>query len=708
MAGGRTNSHRPNYYSPAAKMPSLFAQKTNFVRGAKCLTKSAMSRPRLIALLLALITLLVYLPVTHSGFLDYDDDDYVTNNQMVRNGLTLAGIQLAFTTAHASNWHPLTWLSHMTDCELFGLNPAAHHFVNVLFHAANAVLLFALLLRLTAPRREGTAWSAQTGALWPAAFVAALFAWHPLHVESVAWVAERKDVLSTCFALLSLLSYVRYAREDRRTSLWVALVFFALGLMAKPMLVTLPCVMLLLDYWPLQRFNGSTVQRLLIEKIPFFLLVVVSCIMTFLAQRNMAVASLELVPISFRLENVPVAYVAYLSKLFWPSNLAVIYPMPSNFQLPPIKVALTVFVLIFVSVAIWLNRKRAPYLPVGWLWFLGALVPVIGLVQVGAQAFADRYTYFPAIGLFLMVAYGARDLACRYQISKVVVAVLGILILTACVARTNDQLRYWQDSEVLFRHALAVTKDNYIAHINLGVALELEGKYDEAIAENRAAEALAPNRYQIHNNLGNSFDHQGKPVEALAEYREAIRLNPRLPELHNNLGITLNELDRYDEALVEFTNAAQLNPAYPWAHFEMAMALLKQGRNAEAAAELHEALVRDPEDLHILTVSAHVLASIPDPQVRDGKTALALATKANELTEGSQVTVLNALGMAQAENGDFTNAIVVTQMALDLADAAHSEKLSTLQNQLHQELELYRNHQPWRESFLATNAQVKN
>ena len=650
-----------------------------------------MSRPRLIALLLALITLLVYLPVTRSGFLDYDDDDYVTNNQMVQNGLTLAGIQWAFTTDHAGNWHPLTWLSHMTDCELFGLNPAAHHFVNVLFHAANAVLLFVLLLRLT-------------GALWPAAFVAALFAWHPLHVESVAWVAERKDVLSTFFALLSLLSYVRYAKESRRSSFWFALVFFALGLMTKPMLVTLPFVLLLLDFWPVQRFNGSTVQRLLIEKIPFFTLTVISCIVTFLVQRNMAVASLELVPMNFRLENVPVAYVAYLSKLFCPSNLVVIYPMPPDFQLPSMKVALAAGLLIFVSAAVWLNRKHAPYLPVGWLWFLGTLVPVIGLVQVGTQAFADRYTYFPAIGLFLMVAFGAYDLVSRYQISKAVLAVPGTLILAACLARTNDQLRYWQNSEVLFRHALAVTKDNYIAHINLGVALELDGKLDEAIAEYRAAEAFAPNRYQIHYNLGDCLDHQGKPLEALTEYREAIRLNPKLPELHNSLGIVLGELGHYDEALAEFTNAVQLSPTYPWAHFEMAKTLLKQGRNAEAVAGLHEALKHDPNNLQILTYSAHVLASIPDPRVRNGKTALVLATRANELAEGSQATILNALGMAQAEVGDFANAIAVTQKALDFANAAHLDELQPLQNQLHQELELYQNHQPWRESFLATNA----
>jgi protein O-mannosyl-transferase len=691
-------------------MPSLFARKTNFVRGAKCLTKNPMSRPRLIALALALVTLLVYLPVTRSGFLDYDDDEYITNNPEVQHGLTLAGIQWAFTTTHESNWHPLTWLSHMMDCELFGLNPAAHHFVSVLFHAANAVLLFTLLLRLTTPRREGTASPAQSDALWPAAFVAALFAWHPLHVESVAWVAERKDVLSTLFALLSLLSYVRYARENCRSSLWVALIFFALSLMAKPMLVTLPCVMLLLDYWPLQRFPSfqmRIVRRPVLEKLPFFLPVIVSCIVTFLVQRGTAVASLELVPMGFRLENAPVAYVAYLSKLFWPTNLVVMYPMPSDFQYPPVKVALAVAILIVVSAAAWLNRKRAPYLPVGWLWFLGTLVPVIGLVQVGAQAFADRYTYFPAIGVFLMVAFGAYELACRYQISKAVVAVLGTLILTACLARTNDQLRYWQNSEVLFRHALAVTKENYIAHINLGVALEQEGRLEEAIAENRAAETIAPGRYQIHNNLGDCFDRLGRPAEALIEYREAVRLNPKLPEFHNNLGIVLDELGRYDEALVEFNNAAQLSPTYPWGHFEMAKTLLKQGRDAEAVAALREALRRAPDDLQILTYSAHVLASLDDPQLRDGKTALELATKANTLTGGSQAIVLNALGMAQAETGDFTNAIVATQKALDFADAAHLDNLRPLQNQLHQELELYRNHQPWRESFLATNAPVQ-
>jgi protein O-mannosyl-transferase len=691
-----------NYYSRAQKCQVFLREKQTLSAPQNRIQKTAMSRPRLIALLLALATLLVYLPVTRSGFIDYDDDDYVTNNQVVQNGLTLAGIQWAFTTGHASNWHPLTWLSHMTDCELFGLNPAAHHFVNVLFHAANTALLFMLLLRLTGFRRDGAASSAQADALWPAAFIAALFAWHPLHVESVAWIAERKDVLSTLFALLALLSYTRYVEENCRRSFWFALIFFALGLMSKPMLVTLPFVMLLLDFWPLQRFPNfliPTIRRLVLEKWPFVLLSIISCIVTFLAQRSMAVASLELVPLGFRLENIPVAYVAYLSKIFWPANLAVIYPMPADFQLPPISVAAAVTVLIFISASVWLGRKRAPCLPVGWLWFLGTLVPVIGLVQVGAQALADRYTYLPAIGLFIMIAFGARDLASRFQLPKMVVVTISALILAACLKVTENQLRYWNDSEVLFRHALAVTKDNYIAHINLGVALELEGRLDEAVAEYRAAETIAPNRYQIHNNLGNYLEHQGKPAEALAEYREAVRLNPKLPELHNSLGIALDELGRYDEALVEFTNAAQLDPAYPWAHLEMAKTLLKQGRDTEAIDQFREALRLNQENFQILTYTARVLAAEENSQIRDGKTALVLASKANNLTGGTQPLVLDALGMACAEMGNFSNAIEVTQKALDLATTAKMKALEPIQ----QRLELYKNHRPWRESFLATN-----
>ncbi len=647
-----------------------------------------MSRPRLIALLLALTTLLVYLPVTRNGFLDYDDDEYVTNNQVVQNGLTFNGIHWAFTTFHASNWHPLTWFSHMMDCELFGLNPGAHHFVNVLFHAANSVLLFALLLRLT-------------GVLWPAAFIAALFAWHPLHVESVAWIAERKDVLSTFFALLSLLSYVRYAKDNRRRSFWVALIFFALGLMAKPMLVTLPFVMLLLDFWPIQRLNHSTIQRLLVEKIPFFILTAISCLITFIAQHSGdAIVSFKNVPLPYRLQNMFVAYADYLQKIFWPENLAVVYPLPETISARAVSCAGAVLFSVFA--AAWWWRKCAPYLPVGWLWFLGMLVPVIGLVQAGGAALADRYTYLPATGVFVAVTFGALALGERFQLPKMILAAAAVSVLAACLILTEKQLHYWHDSETLFTHTLAVTKNNDIAHVNLGVAFEQENKPDAALAEYRKAEKLAPTRFQIHNNLGNLLDNLGQLDAALAEYREAVRLNPNAPFLHDSLGLVLVELGNFGGAMDEFTNAARLDPAYPWPHFQLAKALLKQGHDAEAIDQLHAALRLDPDNYQILAYLAHVLAAGENPQFRDGKTALVLASKANTLTGGGQPVVMDALGMAYAETGDFTNAIDVTQKALDLANAANLKKIEPIQ----QRLELYKNHQPWRESFLATNAPV--
>ena len=477
-----------------------------------------MSRPRLISLLLALVTLVVYLPVRTHSFVNYDDTDYVTENSFVKNGLNWTDIKWAFTTFHASNWHPLTWISHMADCQLFGPNAGAQHFVNVLFHAANAALLFILLWRLT-------------GAIWPSAFVAALFAWHPLHVESVAWISERKDVLSTFFALLTLLSYAKYAKEKRARDFWLALIFFALGLMSKPMLVTLPFVMLLLDYWPLQSFSNCEIQiskaaRLVWEKIPFFILTAISCVMTFFAQRSgEAVVSLKNVSLHYRLENAPLAFARYLLKIIWPANLAVIYPMPDKISTS--AVAASVAVLILISAAAWFARRRNPYLLVGWLWFLGTLVPVIGLVQVGGAALADRYTYFPATGIFIIVAFAARDLADRLRFPKIIFSAASVLVLGACVVLTEKQLSYWRDSETLFRHAIAVTKDNDIARVNLGVALDVQGRFDEALTQYREALRIAPGRYQIHNNVANILDKWGGPKRPWRNIAPPSGSNPK-------------------------------------------------------------------------------------------------------------------------------------------------------------------------------------
>ena len=394
-----------------------------------------MSRPRIIALLLALTTLVFYLPVTRFDFINYDDDEYVTSNPIVQGGLTFAGIKWALTTGHASNWHPMTWLSHMTDCELFGLDAGGHHLVSVLFHSANAVLLFILLRRMTEK-------------IWPSAFVAALFAWHPLHVESVAWVAERKDVLSTFFALLAMLSYVKFARENSRRNFGLAIVFFALGLMAKPMLVTLPFVLLLLDVWPLKRWSpGTAGLSLWREKIPFFLLTAASCVITVIVQHGgQAIASLDHIPMYFRLENGTVAPWRYLQKIVWPEDLAVMYPIA------PISAASFVAgaaCLVLVTVAAWRWRETRPYFLVGWFWFLGTLVPVIGLVQVGSTSMADRYTYIPAIGIFIALAFGLDEMAGRVQRAAKIFPAGAVLILGLCLFLTERQLGYWHNLSLI-------------------------------------------------------------------------------------------------------------------------------------------------------------------------------------------------------------------------------------------------------------------
>ena len=655
-----------------------------------------MSRPRLIALLLALITLVVFLPVGSFSFVNFDDDDYITNNPPVRHGLTADGIRWAFTAFHASNWHPLTWLSHMTDCELFKLNAGAHHLVSVLFHAANAALLFVLLWRLTAK-------------LWPAAFVAALFAWHPLHVESVAWVSERKDVLSTFFALLALLSYAKYVVQSKiqnpKSKIYYAasLLFFGLGLMAKPMLVTLPCVMLLLDFWPLGRIQNEKLKiknllPLLTEKASFFALTAVSCAITFIAQKNgEAVVSLAQVSLRYRLENAPVAAVGYLQKIFWPADLCAIYSMPE--KIPALTVAASVALLVLVSVIAWRWRDARPYFLTGWLWFLGTLVPVIGLVQVGGQAMADRYTYIPSIGLFFALVFLAHEIAQRVRLPKLI-AFGGIgLVSLACILVTENQMQYWRDGESLFRQAVAVNPRNDVALIDLGVALNAHGKPEEALAAYRQAEKIDSSRYQLHNNIGNILGTLGHPDEALTEYRAAIRLRPDREFLHSSAGIQLAVLGQFAEALAEFSTAQKLDATAATPRLEAAKVLFKLGRDAEGVEEFRAAVRLAPDDYPTLATVAHYLAANENAAARDEKNSLPLALKANELSGHRQPMVFDILGMALAANGDFTNAVTCAQNALDLATAAQLKRTEPIQTRL----ELYKKNLPWRESFRASN-----
>lgn len=647
-----------------------------------------MSRPRLTALLLALLTLVVYLPAGRFGFVNYDDPDYVSANPVVQDGLTWPGVAWAFDGFHAANWHPLTWLSLMTDSALFGLNPGAFHFVNVLIHCANVVLLFALLWRLT-------------GGLWPSAFVAALFAWHPLHVESVAWISERKDVLSTLFGLLALLGYVRFAREKSRRGYGLALIGFILSLLAKPMLVTLPFVFLLLDFWPLKRIEPSSrslpvIRRLVVEKIPFFLLAIGSSVVTCLAQRG-AMATLERVPFGLRLENSLVAYARYLGKIFWPADLAVLYPLavPSTWA-----VAGAALALVAVTVLCWRARGRFPFALTGWLWFLGTLVPVIGLVQVGEQALADRYTYFPAIGIFIVLAFAGRELAGRFPSAKKIIGAAAALAVAACATATERQLQYWRSDEALFAHAVAATKNNEIAHLNLGVAYEKQGRLQDAMQEYQTALALNPRRAHTHNNIADLLAETGQTDQALTEYQNALRLDPGAVEAHLNLGTLLVKLGRYGDAFEQFDLAAKLKPADPRPPYETGKALLKQGRDAAAIEKFREALRLAPDDFQMLAFAARVLAADESAGARDGRAALAYATQANDLTGGEQPLVLDALGMALAENGDYSNAVIRVRQALEIFQKAQMTNTAPLQARL----ELYLNRQPWRESFRATNS----
>lgn len=651
-----------------------------------------MSRPRLLALLLMFATLVVFLPVGRFGFVNYDDPSYITENPVVKNGLTGAGVMWAFAGFHVANWHPLTWLSHMIDCSLFGVDPAAHHFVNVLFHAANAALLFVLLFRLTEK-------------IWPSALVAALFAWHPLHVESVVWISERKDVLSTFFALLALIAYSRFVAESKVQSPKSKVYFaaslgcFACSLLAKPMYVTLPCVLLLLDFWPLGRFPHSSSRiPLLVEKLPFFLLVIPLSVVTCLAQHG-AMATLERVPFALRLENSLLAYAGYLGKIFWPAKLAFFYPLAAA---PFWQVLAAAAVLAAISVLAWRVRRECPHVLAGWLWFLGTLVPVIGIVQVGEQAMADRYSYFPAIGIFIAAVFGGWDLANRFSPAKKIFLPAAVLVVAGCVLLTETQLQYWRSDETLFAHAIAVTSDNEIAHLNLGVVYEKDGRFDAAMKEYRVALKINPRRAHTHNNIADLLDLSGQPAAALAEYEAALKLNPDSVLTHLNLGTLRVELGQFTEAATEFTAAAQLDPADARPPYEAGKLLLKQGRDVEALAEFHKALRLDAENYKILAYTARVLAADTATGIRDGAAALEMANRANDLTGGTQPFVLDALGMAFAENRDFKNATACAQKALELAQAAQvtdTEKLKA-------RMAFYQNSQPWRESFRASNAPV--
>ena len=663
----------------------------------------------LMGVLLVLGTVALYWPATRCDFVNLDDSLHVTSNVLVQKGLTWEGIRWVLLHPVANNWHPLTALSHMAVCQMCGLNPWGHHLANVLLHALNAGLVFALLQRMT-------------GAAWRSLLVAALFAFHPLRVESVAWVTERKDVLSGFFGLLALIAYVCYAQgswekaESRkqkaengrqnpatrntfhvsrftfhaRTFYLLSLFFLALGLMSKPMLVTWPLVMLLLDYWPLgrmqnaecrmqneeatgtsqapritphvSRFTFHLPRALLFEKIPFFVLAALMSILTFVVQhRGGALAAGESLPLGARLGNAVISYCRYLGKLFWPSDLAVVYPHPGHWALG--KVVAAAGLIVGISVLVWMQRRRHPFLLVGWLWYCGTLVPVSQVIQTGGHAMADRWTYVPSLGILILAIWGAYELvqgkaeirnpraegqgkseirnpraegnpksevrspkggpaglisgfglriSALFRASgfglRISYAAGGVAVF-ACLAMTRHQLGYWRDSEVLLRHAIEVTENNELAHRNLGVALYEKGQTDEAIRQFEEGVRLKPDDAYTHYNLGIAFDKQGQGDKAIGQLQEALRLEPDYADAHYNLGVAFFQQGRTAEAIGQFRETIRLQPDHHQAHNNLGTAVGLNGQTDEAIRHFQEALRLKPDYGEARTNLAVVLAT---------------------------------------------------------------------------------------------------
>ena len=545
----------------------------------------------LIMLALTIATLAVYWQVQYHDFINYDDPLYV-DNPMVRLGLSWDGIRWAFQSTMAANWHPLTWLSHMLDVTLFGKKPAGPHLTNLFFHLANTLLLFLVLKEMTS-------------AYWRSALVAAMFALHPLHVESVAWVAERKDVLSTFFFFLTLAFYAYYVKKPTRGGYIATLFFFVLGLLAKPMLVTLPFVLLLLDFWPLGRLPSSSIARyhlwpalrpLLLEKIPFFACSLLSCIITYHVQgQGGAVSPLKFIPISVRVSNAFISYAEYLDKAFWPRDLAVFYPYADVIFL--LKAFGAALIILFISAFAVYSLKRIPYLFVGWFWYLGTLIPVIGFVQAGIQALADRYTYVPLIGIFVICSWQAAEMTRRMRYRNIALSACALLLLAHWAVTSWRQASYWKNSISLLEYTISVTRDNPTARNNLGLALAEIGKNDEAMQIFQESLRLNPFDSGALNNVGTQLVRQGKPEEAQQYFRRAIQSNPNDEVAHINLGVNLavtKTPENRTEAMQHFLTALRINPSSHHAHFNLGM-LLFQSNAQDAIVHFQEAVRLNPE-----------------------------------------------------------------------------------------------------------------
>jgi tetratricopeptide (TPR) repeat protein len=704
-----------------------------------------------ICVFLVLLVAAVFGQTARFGFVNYDDPDYVSGNPVVKKGLTLQGAVWALTYGRIGHWHPLTWLSHMADCQIYGLWAGGHHLTNVALHAAAAALLFLVLRDMT-------------GKMWRSAFVAAVFAIHPLRVESVAWIAERKDVLSGVFFMLTLWVYAQYVRRPSRGRYVGMTLLYGLGLLSKNTLVTLPFVLLLLDYWPLKRIadGGSPVsdlKPLLLEKIPLFLLSIGSCVVTALVPEK--ITDGYQLPIWLRVGNALVAYVTYLRQMMFPAGLANPYPYPPD-GVPFWQAALAFVLLVAISAGVFVGRNQRPFLLMGWLWYLGVMVPMIGIVQISYYAHADRYTYLPEIGLAIAGTWAVAEWSAGWKFRRAVSGGLMAVIIAALMVCAAIQTSFWKSSEPLWNHTLAVTSNNSFAHNNLAVALLQKGdvdgaivhlreavaiwpdyaqaqnnlgnallqkgRLDEAIARYQKALAIQPDNIEVQNNLGIAFFQKGLVDEAVAQYQKALAIEPDFAEAHNNLGNALYQKGRVDDAIVQFQKAlagkpdiadahnnlgaallqkgrvdeaiAQcqkalaLQPGHAAARVNLGAALMQAGRMAEALGEYWKVLETQPENVDALNNLAWALATGPQATLRDGVSAVALAQKAVRLSDGGNPRMLRTLAAAEAEAGRFVGAAETARQALQLAAVQKNDPLAAT---LQKELELYQMNTPLRE-----------
>jgi protein O-mannosyl-transferase len=600
-----------------------------------------------VCICLAVLTWIVFGQTLWHDFINYDDQRYVYENTKITNGLSFGSIAWAFTHIHSTNWHPLTTISHMLDCQLYGLRSGWHHFTNILLHTLAVILLFVALTKMT-------------GAFWRSGFVAAVFAIHPLRVESVAWIAERKDVLSGVFFMLTLLAYLHYTRLPSVKRYLVVMLVLACGLMSKPMLVTLPFVLLLLDYWPLDRIRGQFWMRVL-EKLPLVALSAISSIATLVAQKG-AVGWTDELPILERVNNAVLSYVLYIWQMVWPARLAVFYPHPEN-TLPLWQIISSLLLLICITAVAIALRKQRPYFITGWLWYLGMLVPVIGLVQVGWQGRADRYTYLPQLGLYIAVTWAAADLTASWRRQRTIVSVAALLVLGVLSSCAFVQTSYWRDSETLFKHALAVTKNNDVAENNLGIVFLGRGKLDEAISLLQAAVALRSENSPAHENLAKALLQKGNVSDALIHYQKLLELQPDNIEVHNIVGTVL----------------------------------VQQHHIRDGVEEWEKVLAIQPENGNAMSNLAWVFATSPDESVRDGVKAVELAREAVRISDRRIPLLFRTLAAAYAETGEFSKAIQTAQEGIQLANNQGNPGLAT---ELQGNISLYQEQRPLRDPSL--------